>query len=48
MFLTITILKKDAETLLDKEIGIEDYQAKGERQNIIACSDFQEVPNGFL
>jgi len=48
MALTVTILKEDAETLLDKEIGVEDDQAEGEWQDIIACSDFKEVPNRFL
>lgn len=28
MALTVTILKEDAETLLDKEIGVEDDQAE--------------------
>jgi hypothetical protein len=46
--LTVTILKEDAETLLDKEVCVEDDQAEGERQNIIACSDFEEISNRFL
>jgi hypothetical protein len=44
----ITILKKDVETLLDKKIGIEDNQTERERQDIIARSDFKEIPNRFL
>jgi hypothetical protein len=48
MILTVTILQKNAKTLLDEEIGVEDYQAEGERQNIVACSDFKEIPNRFL
>jgi hypothetical protein len=46
--LTVTILKEDAETLLDKEVCVEDDQAEGERQNIIACSDFEEISNRIL
>jgi hypothetical protein len=46
--LTVTILKEDTKTLLDKEVCIEDDQAEGERQDIIACSDFEEIPNRFL
>jgi hypothetical protein len=46
--LTVTILKEDAETLLDKEVCVENDQAEGERQNIIACSDFEEISNRFL
>lgn len=41
-------MKEYIETLLDKEIGVEDDQAEGERKDIIACSDFKEIPNGFL
>jgi hypothetical protein len=48
MVLTVTILKEDTKTLLDKEICIEYDQAERERQDIITCSDFEEIPNGFL
>ena len=48
MALTVTILKEDTKTLLDEEICIEDDQAEGERQDVIACSDFEEIPNRFL
>jgi hypothetical protein len=44
----VTILEEDIETLLDQEISVEDDQAEGERQDIIACSDFKEIPNRFL
>jgi hypothetical protein len=48
MALTVTILKEDTKTLLDKKICIEDDQAEGKRQDIITCSDFEKIPNRFL
>lgn len=47
-FVLLTVLEQNVETFLHEEIGIENYQSKRERQNIITGSDFEEIPNCFL
>lgn len=44
----LTVLYQDIKCFLDKEVGIQHYQAKGQRQNIIAGANFEEVADRFL
>lgn len=43
-----TILQEDVEALLDEQVGIEDDQAEGEGQHIIAGPFLEEVADGSL
>jgi hypothetical protein len=43
-----TILKENVKTLLHKEIGIENDQAEGQRQDVITSSNFEEISDRFL
>lgn len=43
-----TILKEDIEALLDEQIGVENDQAKGERENVVTGPFLEEVPDGSL
>lgn len=43
-----TILQQNIQALLHQEVGIEDNQTEGERQDIIAGANFEEVPDCFL
>jgi hypothetical protein len=43
-----TILQQDIETLLHKQIGVENDQSEGERKDVIARADLEEIPNRIL
>lgn len=43
-----TILLKDCEALLHQQVGIQDDEAKREREDIVAGSPSQEVSDRFL
>jgi hypothetical protein len=43
-----TILNENVQTLFDQQSSIEDDQAVTERQNVIACTGFEELANGSL
>jgi hypothetical protein len=46
--LELTILDKNVQTLLDSQGGIKDDKAKAERQNIVTCTDFEEIADCTL
>ncbi len=43
-----TILNQDVETLLDEQVGVEDDEAKGQRQDVVAGADLEKVADGLL
>jgi hypothetical protein len=42
------ILNQDIQTLLDREGSIEYDEPETERENVVACADFEEVTDGTL
>lgn len=43
-----TILQQNIQALFHQEVGIEDDQAEGEGQDIVAGANFEKVPDCFL
>lgn len=43
-----TILNQDIEALLDEQVGVEDDEAKGQRQDVVARADLEKVADGLL
>lgn len=46
--LTHAILDENIQTLFDREGGIEDNEAKTQREDVVTVADFQEIANGTL
>lgn len=43
-----TVLYQNAKTFFDEQIGVEDDEAKGQRQDVVAGADLEEIANSSL